>query len=242
MNVLPKITPCRCCHTDQNNYLEITNRSIYSHKMHHRYGTFTGPNHRLAHRLFFAGLLVVADATLTAMTAGAKADVQVAKGDKLPIAPIVSDGGSSTSKQSEAANKPSTKRKKKGMPADAWTNPTPTAPYWTSYWNPFGIDFGTGVDGNSGAKKFGYTSPSYGSASSIDKLKLGDSYLGIETQRRLQTHVPSGRVDCATDEECEDYSVMPRTKSPGSVGTRSSGGLLNSRKPFFGLSVTTPIE
>jgi hypothetical protein len=175
---------------------------------------------------------------LALMTTSAKAEVQLAKGDKVPIAPI--DSGSGTSKQSQAANKPSATRKK-GIPANVWTSPAPVVPYSGSYWNPFGIDFGAGVDGNGGAKKFSYTSPSYGSASSIDKIKLGDSYLGIDTQRRLQTHVPSGKVDCATDEECEDYSVMPRTKSHGSAGTHSSG-LVNSRKPFFGLSVTTPIE
>ena len=203
--------------------------------MHNRDGTFTGPNHRLAHQL-----ISIAAAMLVLMTTSAKAEVQSAKGDKLPVAPSLSNSRTSTSKQSRAANRLSTTRKKR-IPVNVWTSPPPVVPDSGSYWNPFGIDVGAGVDGNGGAKKFRYTSPSYGSASSIDKIKLGDSYLGIDTQRRLQTHVPSGKVDCATDEECEDYSVMPRSKSHGLVGSHSSG-VLNSRKPFFGLSVTTPIE
>jgi hypothetical protein len=202
--------------------------------MHKRDGTFTGLNHQFAHKLLF-----VAAVMLVLITAGAKADVQSPKGDKLPVAPILSDSGSSTSKQSEAANKPSTIRKK-GIPANIWTNPPPVVPYSDSYRNMFGIDVGAGVDENSGSKKFRYTSPSYGSANSVDKVKVGDSYLGIETQRRLQTHGPSGKLDCSTDEDCEDYSVMPRSRPRGSVATHSSGIL--SRKPFFGLSVTTPIQ
>jgi hypothetical protein len=176
---------------------------------------------------------------LALMTAGAKAEVQSAKGDKLPVAPGLSGSGSNTSKQSVSANKPATTRKK-GIPADIW-NPPPVVPFSASYWNVFGIDDGAGVDGSGGSKKLRYTSPSYGSASSFDKLKLGDSYLGVETQRRLQTHVPSGKVDCVTDEECEDYSAMPRSRSRASVGG-SSSSMVHGRKPFFGLSVTTPIE
>jgi len=236
MSVLPASASCRRCRPGQN-CLEIASRPIYNNRMHNRDGTLTGPNHRLGHQLLF-----VAAAMLALTTTGAKADVQSAKGDKLPVAPSLSDSGSSATKQSEAANKPSTTRKKKGMPANVWTTPPPLVPYSGSYWNPFGVDDRAGVDANSGSKKFRYTSPSYGSASSFDKIKLGDSYLGMETQRRLQTHVSSGKVDCATDEECEDYSAMPRSKSRASVGTSSSPNLLHSRKPFFGLSVTTPIE
>ena len=175
------------------------------------------------------------------MTIGAKAEAQSAKGDKLPVAPSQSDKGSSASKKSVSANKPSTTRKQ-GIPANVWASPPPVVAYSAPYWNVFGIDDIAGGEGYGDSKKFRYTSPSYGSASSIDKIKLGDSYLGIDTQRRLQTHVPSGKVDCATDEECEDYSVMPRSKSRASVGTSSSSSVIRSRKPFFGLSVTTPIE
>jgi hypothetical protein len=203
--------------------------------MPNRDGTFAGPNHRFARQLLFAA------AMLALMTSSTKAELQSAKGDKLPVAPSLSDSRSSTSRQSASANKPASTRKKKAIPANAWTSPSPVVSYSGPYWNPFGIDVGAGVE-NGGTKKFSYTSPSYGSATSIDKIKLGDSYLGIDTQRRLQTHVPSGKVDCATDEECEDYSVMPRSKSHSSVGASSSSSVLHSRKPFFGLSVTTPME
>ena len=237
MFVLPTSASRRRCHTEQN-CLEIASRSIYNNQMHKRDGTLTGPIQ--GHQL-----LLVAAAILALMTSGAKAELQSAKGDRLPVAPSLSDSGSSTSKQSVSANKPSTTWKKKRVRANAWTNTPPVSSYSAPYWNPFGIDDSAGLDPNGGSKKFRYTSPASGAASSFDKLKLGDSYLGVDTQRRLQTHVPSGKVDCATDEECEDYSAMPRAKSRGLVGTSaspSSPNLLHSRKPFFGLSVTTPIE
>jgi len=235
MSVLPTSASCRPCHTEKN-CLEIPSRSIYNNQMDNRDGTLTGPNHRLGHKLLFA-----AAAILALMTIGAKAEAQSAKGDKLPVAPSLSDNGSSASKKSVSANKPSTTRKK-GIPANVWTSPPPVVAYSASYWNVLDIDDSAGGEGNGATQKFRYTSPSYGSASSIDKIKLGDSYLGIDTQRRLQTRTPSGKADCATDEECEDYSVMPRSRSRASVGTSSSSSLIRSRKPFFGLSVTTPIE
>jgi hypothetical protein len=208
---------------------------VYNNWVHNKNVTFTNLNRRLAHKL-----CLIAAATLVLIASGAKAETQSSKGDKLLVAPILSDSDSSTPKQSKAGNSPSLKRDKR-IPADVWTTPSHAAPRFESYWNPLDIDSGAGADAAGRSKKFGHTSPPPGSASSFDKLKIGDSYLGVETQRRLQTRVPSGKVDCATDEECEDYSALPKSKSRGSVGTNSSN-ILHSRKPFFGLSITTPIE
>ena len=208
---------------------------VYNNWVHNKNVTFTDLNRRLAHKLH-----LIAAAALVLIASGAKAETQSSKGDKLLVAPILSDSDSSTPKQSKAGNSPSLKRNKR-IPVDVWATPPHTALRSQSYWNTLGIDSGAEADGAGRSKKFGYTSPPPGSASSFDKFKIGDSYFGVETQRRLQTRVPSGKVDCATDEECEDYSALPRSKSRDSVGTNSSS-ILRLRKPFFGLSITRPIE
>src|SRR5258708_1819934 len=84
MSVLPTSASCRRRRPEQN-CLEIASRSIYNNQMHNRDGTFTGPNHRLGHQLLF-----VAAAILALMTTSAKAELQSAKGDKLPVAPSLS--------------------------------------------------------------------------------------------------------------------------------------------------------
>ena len=198
--------------------------------------TFTDLSRRPGRKLY-----LVAAAALVLIASGAKAETQRAKGDKLLVAPIQSDSGSNTPKESKARNsRPLTRDK--GIPADIWTTPPQVVPYTESYWSPLGIDVGAGADGNVRPKKFGYAPPVPGSTNAFDKLKIGESYLGVDTQRRLQTRVPSGKVDCATDEECEDYSPMPKSRSRGSTSGINSPSMFHARKPFFGLSITTPIE
>ena len=64
----------------------------------------------------------------------------------------------------------------------------------------------------------------------------GKPEFGFQTQRFLSTPEPLRRADCASDEECADYSGLPRFKPhPGS-------GVKGIRKPYLGLSVTTPIQ
>ena len=203
--------------------------------MHDKNVTFTDLKRRLGHKL-----RLIAAAALVLMATGANAEAQSSsKSDKLLVAPVPSNRGSNTPKQPKASNSRSLTRDK-SVPADIWTT-QPVVPHSDSYWNPLSVAVGTGADGNGRSKKFGYAPPIPGSANSFDKLKIGDSYLGVDTQKRLQTRVPSGKVDCATDEECEDYSAMPRSRSRGLSGTSSSSPL-HGRKPFFGLSITTPID
>ena len=150
--------------------------------------TFADLNHRLGHRL-----PLVAAVALVFIVSGANAETQSSsKGDKLLVAPTLSDSGSNAPKQSKAGNSRSLTRDR-GIPADIWTT-QPVVPHSESYSNPLGIDVGGGADGNGRSKKFGYTPPIPGSANAFDKLKIGDSYLGVDTQRRLQTRVPSGKA------------------------------------------------
>ena len=186
-------------------------------------------------------LRLVAAAAFVLIASGAKAETQSAKGDKLLVSPSQSDSRSNTPKESRASNSRHRTRDT-GIPADIWTTPLQVVPYTESYWNPLGIDIGAEADGNGQPKKFGYAPPVPGSTNAFDKLKIGDGYLGVDTQRRLQTRVPSGKVDCATDEECEDYSPIPKSRSRGSTSGTNSPSMFHTRKPFFGLSLTTPIE
>jgi hypothetical protein len=114
------------------------------------------------------------------------------------------------------------------------------APNSGSSWSTFGS--GLDTDGASGNQmnSFRYEPASPGSANSFDTFKFGNSHLGFETQRRLQTPMPLRRSDCTTDEECSDYSGLSRSKMHDPAGGHSPIG--NLKKPFIGLSVTTPIE
>lgn len=69
----------------------------------------------------------------------------------------------------------------------------------------------------------------------VQAIERDDSYLRIQTQKTLQTPPPFRRSDCSTDDECADYSGLPKSKSPKSA-------LNNLKNPFIGFSVTTPLQ
>jgi hypothetical protein len=64
---------------------------------------------------------------------------------------------------------------------------------------------------------------------------IGQFRLGIETRKSLQTPEYLRRSDCADDDECEEYSGLPRSQ-PGKMTVK------NLKKPFIGLSITTPLQ
>jgi hypothetical protein len=182
---------------------------------------------RLVRKLVFP-----ATAALVVVAGGAAADPPRSGDDeKLLFTPNLSDGYSSAFERSPSVSK-------KANPT--WVNLPQLAPHPSSYWNAFGTVLSTDVwSGNQSKLRF-EPRPS-GSANAFDQFKLGDSYLGVETKRRLQPLVPFQRSGCTTDEECEDYSGLPKSKTRGSAGSQSLTGR-HLRKPFLGLSVTTPIQ
>jgi hypothetical protein len=200
--------------TEKNLSLEIPSGSYTMIKM---------AIQRHIHKLAF-----IAAAALVVFASSARAEPEPAENEKLLFSPNLLGSGSNTLERFST------------NPSSTWGNLPKLARYPDSYWSTPGIDLSADVGSGKQSNKFRYVPPSGASVNTFDQFKLGDSYLGIETKRRLQTHVPSGKVDCSTDEECEDYSVMPRSRSRGSAGPRSSNIL--SRKPFLGLSVTTPIQ
>ena len=63
----------------------------------------------------------------------------------------------------------------------------------------------------------------------------GQFRLGIQTQKSVQTPEPLRRSDCEINDECDDYSGLPKSQ-PRKITTK------NFRKPFIGLSITTPLQ
>jgi len=68
-----------------------------------------------------------------------------------------------------------------------------------------------------------------------DQFRLGNSYIGVQTQKSLQTPDPLRRSDCAQDEDCTDYPGMPQSAPPKTT-------VKSFRKPFIGLSITAPLR
>ena len=59
--------------------------------------------------------------------------------------------------------------------------------------------------------------------------------LGIQTEKNLQVIDPLRRSECLTEDECTDYSGLPKSEP-------IKRSLKNLRKPFFGLSISKPIQ
>jgi len=89
-----------------------------------------------------------------------------------------------------------------------------------------------GSGGANALKHLGDTPSISGPASQSGGLRLG-----IETEKNVQTPRSMQRSECATttDEECADYSGLPRSHP-----ARSS--LRSLKKPFIGFSITSPLQ
>jgi hypothetical protein len=68
-----------------------------------------------------------------------------------------------------------------------------------------------------------------------DQFRLGNSYIGIQTQKSLQTPDQIARGDCPKDEDCTDYPGAPRFLNPKT-------NVKSLRRPFIGLSITAPLR
>jgi len=115
-----------------------------------------------------------------------------------------------------------------------WLAPPEVAPQFDLHWRPFDAEFSKNPAGG-GLRNPTNPSPMSGSTNPGERFSLGNSYLGIETQKGLQN--PFRRTDCANDDECADYSGLPKSEPPS-----NKKNLKNLKKPFIGLSVTKPIQ
>jgi hypothetical protein len=75
-----------------------------------------------------------------------------------------------------------------------------------------------------------------GLSAPADQFRFGNAYIGIQTQRILQTPDQIRRSDCPIDEDCTDYPGPPRLMSPKTTTIKSL------RKPYIGLSITAPLR
>lgn len=63
----------------------------------------------------------------------------------------------------------------------------------------------------------------------------GQFRVGIQTQKSVPAPEPLRRSDCEINDECDDYSGLPKSQ-PRKITPK------NFRKPFIGLSITTPLQ
>lgn len=64
-----------------------------------------------------------------------------------------------------------------------------------------------------------------------EQPQRGGTYLKLRTKKTLKTFEPLRRSGCETDEECADYSGLPKSEPPKGLKT-----------PFLGLSITKPLQ
>jgi len=115
-----------------------------------------------------------------------------------------------------------------------WIELPEVAPYFDLQRRPLDTDFSKNVGGD-GLRNPRDAAPTSGSTNPIERFSLGNNYLGIQTQKGLQDPFRQ-RTDCATDDECAEYSGVLKPESP------AKKSLKNFRKLFIGLSVTRPIQ
>jgi hypothetical protein len=97
--------------------------------------------------------------------------------------------------------------------------------------------FGTALSGNIPAANTFAKSRELppGTGISNDQFRIGASYLEIQTRKILQPFEVLRRSGCETDEECAEYSGLPKSEP-------SKQPIKGLKKPFFGLSITTPLQ
>jgi hypothetical protein len=103
-----------------------------------------------------------------------------------------------------------------------------------AYWSSF--DFSIGANVRAGTSFDRNNAPSSSAAATpTDQLRLGSSYLGIQIEKNVQVLESLRRIDCPTDDECAEYSGLPKSRQP-------KASARNLRPPFIGLSITRPVE
>jgi hypothetical protein len=102
--------------------------------------------------------------------------------------------------------------------------------YWSSFDSSIGgnVRAGTSFDRNNAPSSSAAATPS-------DQLRVGSSYLGIQIEKNVQALESLRRIDCPTDDECAEYSGLPKSGQP-------KASMRNFKRPFIGLSITRPLE
>jgi hypothetical protein len=106
------------------------------------------------------------------------------------------------------------------------------SPFTNLHQRSFGTDFNKNTGAGNDFKNFQDMSST---GDSSDQFRLGNSYLGIQTEKSLQSTDPLRRSDCDKDDVCADYSGLPKSEPRKST-------VKSLRKPFIGLSITAPLQ
>ena len=149
-------------------------------------------------------------------------------------APNSSDVGSNNIDQNKLPQK-SHQEMKQDDELGKWLTISESNPLIDLQWHNFVTDYDKDMGYNDGSKTFRGLSAAGASKTPIDRFQVGNSYLGIKSQKTFQIPQYSWQPDCTTDDECADYSALPKAKQPKTSAK-------SFRKPFLGLSITTPIE
>jgi hypothetical protein len=103
-----------------------------------------------------------------------------------------------------------------------------------AYWSSFDSSIGGQVRAGISFDRNNAPSPS-AAATPSDQLRVGSSYLGIQIEKNVQALQSLRRNDCEDDDECAEYSGLPKSRQP-------KASVRNFKRPFIGLSITRPLE
>jgi hypothetical protein len=165
-------------------------------------------------------------ATFMVLAAGAGGRTE----QSLPSPDLQAGTGPQTRPAATAEKAPSRTKQDAGL-SEWLTLPAVSDPaYWSSFDSSIGgnVRAGTSFDRNNAPSSSAAATPG-------DQLRVGRSYLGIQTEKNVQVLQSLRRTDCPTDDECAEYSGLPKSGQP-------KASMRNFKRPFIGLSITRPLE
>jgi hypothetical protein len=176
-------------------------------------------------RQFADELTCALAATFMVLATGA-----VSRAEESLPSPDLQAGTGPQARPAGSAEKPPSRTEQDPGSSEWVTLPAVSDPYWPSFDSSIGgnVRAGTSFDRNN------VPSPSAAAAPG-DQLKVGRNYLGIQIEKNVQALESLRRIDCPTDDECAEYSGLPKSGQP-KASTR------NFKRPFIGLSITRPLE
>jgi hypothetical protein len=170
-------------------------------------------------------LIAGVGATLIVLATGAGAPAE-----EPLFSPNAPGATGSQARPAATAEKPPSRTEQDPGLSEWVTLPAVSDPYWPSFDSSIGgqVRAGTSFDRNNAPSPSAAATPG-------DQLRVGSSYLGIQTQKNVQALQSLRRNDCEDDDECAEYSGLPKSGQP-------KASVRNFKRPFIGLSITRPLE
>jgi hypothetical protein len=174
-------------------------------------------------RQFADKLTCALAATFMVLATGA-----VSRAEESLPSPDLQAGTGPQARPAGAAEEPPSRTEQNPGLSEWMTLPAVSDPYRPSFDSSIGgqVRAGTSFDRNN--------SPGAAAAPG-DQLKVGSSYLGIQIEKNVQVLESLRRIDCPTDDECAEYSGLPKSG-------QTKASVRNFKRPFIGLSITRPLQ